>query len=299
MAGPITVGFDGSPQSLAAARWAAREAELRGARLELVQAWPWAAPHLLAADDAVAEGRRWLNHAETELRAMLPEVEVTGTQIPATAVDTLLEASGRASMVVLGSRGLGMLRGFLVGSVSQHVLARASCPVVLVRAPDEAADRTADGTANRTADEPAERTAEVVLGLDLDRPGDEVLGFAFEAAALRGMPLRVIHCWRPPTGDEYRSFTAIAGMDEELTAGEQQRLADAIAPWRAKYPDLEVSPALLRGSAAATLVEAAGRPDLLVVGRRSRRGALGSRLGPVAHAAVHHVHSPVAVVPHG
>lgn len=282
MNGQITVGFDGSPQSLAAAQWAAHEAEIRGKPLELLQAWPWATPHLLGTSDAVAEIRDRLTHAESELQALLPGIGVTAVQMPTTAEDALVAAARHSTMLVLGSRGLTPLRGFLVGSVSQHVLAQAACPVVLVRAPASAS--------------PA--TDEIVLGLDLRHPCDQVIDFAFEAAALRGMTLRVIHAWQPPTASEYMGFAAIPNMDDELAADERHRLTDVIAPWREKYPGVEVATRLLRGSSATTLVETAGRPHLLVVGRRNRHSPLGPHVGHVAHAAVHHVHSPVAVVPY-
>ncbi|WBP84626.1 universal stress protein [Kitasatospora cathayae] len=56
---------------------------------------------------------------------------------------------------------------------------------------------------------------------------------------------------------------------------------------------------LVRGHTAAVLVDTAATARLLVVGRRTRWLPLGTHLGPVAHAAIHHVHCPVEVVPHG
>jgi len=67
-------------------------------------------------------------------------VEVRAAHLPGAAV-TVLEAAGKnATMLLLGSRGLGAVQGFLVGSVSQEVLGRADCPVVLVRAGETIAD---------------------------------------------------------------------------------------------------------------------------------------------------------------
>jgi nucleotide-binding universal stress UspA family protein len=53
------------------------------------------------------------------------------------------------------------------------------------------------------------------------------------------------------------------------------------------------------GSAAVTLLEATPQAGLLVIGRRSRRAPIGPRLGPVAHAVIHHARCPVAIVPRG
>lgn len=283
MNGPIVVGFDGSPESLAASRWAAAEAKLRGLPLELLQAWPWRAPHVLGTPDAVDWGRAQLARREVELNALMDGVEVTALHLPDAPADALVTAAKQATMLVLGSRGLGALRGFLVGSVSQEVLARVTRPTVLVRAQDE--------------DDPPP-TREVVLGLNLRHRCAEVLDFGFEAAQLHGVPLRVVHVWRPLAGSEYLGFAAVPALDRELAATEQQQFAEALAPWRERFPTVAVSTELVPGSPAAALLETVGRPALLVVGRRERHRPLGPHLGPVTHAAIHHAHSPVAVVPY-
>ncbi|GAA2784584.1 universal stress protein [Kitasatospora paracochleata] len=279
---PITVGYDGSPESTAAAQWAVREAELRGLRLELLLAWPWMAEEMLGQPDAVAESRSRLGRQEAELRAQLSTVDVTAVQWTGSAGQALVEAGEHAAMLALGSRGLSTLRGFLVGPVGRHVLERAACPIVLVRP---------------TRDTPRS-TGEVVLGLDLDHHCGGVIAFAFESAALRSVPLRVVHAWRPPGGGDLAP-AVVAELEEEMAADAMERFTAAVEPWREKYPDVTVVASLLRGSPAATLIDAVGRPDLLVVGRRSGAGSGGPHLGPVTEAAVHHVHSPLAVVPYG
>ncbi|MFJ9442463.1 universal stress protein [Kitasatospora sp. NPDC101235] len=282
MTGHVVVGFDGSPESLAAAAWAAREAQRRGLRLDVLQAWP--RPKHLAPGSKPGDrpALAQLAEREGELRALAPEVAVSATSVAADPVEALEAAAQGAALLVLGSHGLGTLRGFLVGSVSQEVLRRAACPVVLVRA---------------GGDEPA---GAVTVGLDLAHPADEVLAFAFEAAALRSAPLRVIHVWSPPAGTEYMSYGAIGGLEGEVSSVERSGLAQALEPWRARHPEVAVTTDLIRGKAAVELVDAAAAARLLVVGRRVRRKPLRHHhLGPVAHAAIHHVHCPVAVVPYG
>ncbi|MCG6494290.1 universal stress protein [Kitasatospora sp. A2-31] len=299
MSGPIVVGFDGSPESVAATGWAAREALLRGLSLELVEAWPWPKADVPGTGDAIAWSRQRLAEKEAELRSVLAAgAEVTSTHVPEDPAEALEAAGRHAAMLVLGSRGLGALRGFLVGSVSQEVLRRAACPVVLVRAEEGPTAPEGPVFGGPAADAAAEGA--VLLGLDLRHDSAEVIAFAFEAARLRSVPLRVVHAWMPPTGSEYMAFAAIGGMDAELSAAEQRQFEAALSPWRERHPRAAVEAELVRGHAAAAVVDAAADgTGLVVVGRRVRHAPVGAHLGPVAHAVIHHVRCPVAIVSYG
>ncbi|MFF7994493.1 universal stress protein [Kitasatospora xanthocidica] len=280
MTGSVVVGFDGSPESLAATEWAAREAHRRGLPVELLQAWPWPKHDVVGSDQSYQRALNRLAEREAELGTLAPGVAVSSSSVTTDPAEALEGAAERAAVLVLGSRGLGTLRGFLVGSVSQEVLRRAACPVVLVRAGEE------------------ESGGPVTVGLDLARPADPVLAFAFEAAALRSAPLRVVHVWAPPAGSEHMSYGAIGGLEGEVSAGERADLAEALESWRARHPEVAVTADLVRGKPAVELVAAAATARLLVLGRRHHRMPRRHHLGPVAHAAIHHVHCPVAVVPY-
>ncbi|MFD5467211.1 universal stress protein [Kitasatospora sp. NPDC127059] len=280
MTGPVVVGFDGSPESLAASEWAVREARRRELRLEILQSWPWPRRDVVGSDETYRLALSRLAEREAALRALAPEVPVSSSTVSTEPAEALEAAARSAGVLVLGSRGLGTIHGFLVGSVSQEVLGRADCPVVLVRAGGGGHD------------------GPVLVGLDLARPADEVLAYAFGAAAVRSTPLRVLHVWAPPAGSEYTSFDAVRSTEKDPSAEERALLAEVLEPWRARYPGVEARAELVRGGAAAAVVEAAATARLLVLGRRMRRGPLGARLGPVAHAAIHHVGCPVAIVPH-
>ncbi|MFD5462837.1 universal stress protein [Kitasatospora sp. NPDC127059] len=280
--GPVIVGFDGSPESLTATEWAAHEAQRRAVPLEVVEAWPWPKRDVVGSDQTYHRALAHLADRESALGGLTPGVAVSSSAVSADPVEALEAASHRAAVLVLGSRGLGTLRGFLVGSVSQEVLRRSACPVVLVRAQHE---------------EPA---GPVVVGIDLAHPAGDVLAFAFRAAALRSAPLRVVHVWSPPAGSEYMAYGAIGGLEGELSSVEWNGLAEALDPLRTRHPDVEVTADLVRGKPAVELVDAAATARLLVLGRRLRHLPLRHHhLGPVAHAAIHHVHCPVAVVPYG
>ncbi|MFE6051432.1 universal stress protein [Kitasatospora sp. NPDC056446] len=279
MTGPVVVGFDGSPESVAATAWAAREARRRDCPLELLQAWPRPERTAADGDHARQQSLERLSARAAELRSTV-EVTVASSQVPGAPAEALEAAARTAALLVLGSRGLGAVRGFLVGSVSQEVLRRAACPVVLVRAGEDRPD------------------GPVLVGVDLAHPMDDVLAFAFDAAARRSAPLRVVHVWSPPVGSEYMAFEAIGSLSGELSAAERTGFTELLEPWRARCPGVAVTADLVRGAPAVALVDAAADARLLVVGRRARRTLLGTHLGPVAHAAIHHVRTPVALVPH-
>ncbi|MFD6624487.1 MULTISPECIES: universal stress protein [Streptomyces] len=141
----IVAGVDGSPTSRDALLWAAEEARLRGAVLRVVCGWEWSSPFNLigpalehAAPDAGTPSMEELTRTRTEelITQTLGEepgvpVEVRVVQGPATGV--LVEASEGATLIVVGTRGHGGLKGAVLGSVSRHVTQHARCNVVVVR----------------------------------------------------------------------------------------------------------------------------------------------------------------------
>ncbi|MFE6828446.1 universal stress protein [Streptomyces sp. NPDC057690] len=297
----ITVGLDGSQESRAAAEWAAREAKLRGLPLKIVQVWepvpePMAQAPLLGEETHQHWTERIPREAAQGLRMRHPGVEVSTEQVSGNPAEALAEAGKSAELLVLGSRGLGGIGGFMVGSVGLSTIAHADRPVVLVRAPEAAADEhEADPVGIPSAATPF---LPVVLGLDIEHPDDTLIEFAFDAARRRATSLRVVHGWNPPP---YYAYGAPANpaLHEALALGDAEALAEAVRPWRQKYPDVEVVEDSRYGSAAVHVVDAARGASLVVVGRRIRRNPFGAHIGHVAHAVLHHSAAPVAVVPHG
>ncbi|MET9294647.1 universal stress protein [Streptomyces sp. NPDC003077] len=288
MPGTITVGLDGSPQALAAADWAAAEAARTGKELRLVHAWLWQPLDIpLALDTDVREkwARNVLNEGRARLAKTFPDLPVGTELVVREPVDALLAEAAEADLLVLGSRGHGTLTGYLLGSVALHVLRQATRPVVMVRDP-----RPAD--AERRLDE-------VVVGVeDTGETGAPVLEFAFAAAAARGATLRAVRAWSIPSVVTW-SLGSLWLADEAggLAPLNQKLLADALAPWREKYPAVKVIEDVEMGSATEVLLSHGGAAALLVVGRRER-GVSPRRIGSVAHAALHHAPGAVAVVPH-
>ncbi|MGW6077666.1 universal stress protein [Streptomyces sp. NPDC055186] len=295
MVSPVVVGVDGSVESLAAAGWAAQEAVRRGRVLRLLHARNWH-PGQDRAELASAGGRqparRVLRAAQEHVRAACPEAPVDDRQVAGPATAALVEAAAGAELLVLGSRGLGPVTGLLLGSVALGVVARATTPVVLVRA----------GTAGEEAEEAAGAAGagrlEVVLGIDVTEPCDEVLAFAFEAARVRQARLRVLHAWRAPD-------RLTLGPGEVGLVGGAQRagewlgfLSAVLQGWREKYPEVEVLQTVVEGRPVDALVKAASGAELLVVGHRLTGRPKVPGTGPVTHAVIRRVGCPVAIVPH-
>ncbi|MES9523568.1 universal stress protein [Streptomyces capoamus] len=300
MSRTVTVGLDDSSESRAAAEWAAREALLRGLPLKIVHVLE-PTPRYVARTPLQDLGsyRQWGEQLACEsadgIRLRHPGIEVTTEQLTGTVADVLCEAAGFAELLVLGSRGLGGLGGFMVGSVSLGVVARAERPVVLVRAGEQAADEHRMDPAGVPS--AAAPFRPVVLGIDVGEPDDTLLAFAFDAAARRNAALRAVHAWpEPPTS--FHGFATDPGLHDSLERGQASLLGKVLRPWRDKFPDVEVIEATRCGSAAQVLVNDSRDASLVVVGRRIRTGSFGPHIGHVTHAALHHIAAPVAVVAH-
>lgn len=276
MGGSVLVGLDGTVSSVAAVRWGAEEAAARGLPLHLLHSWasqPRDVPAGQQADTKQQYGAAALGLAETTAQELRPGLEVTTEEVPEHAVEALLDRGRRATLTVLGSRGHGAIAGFLLGSVSLHVLGRAAFPVVTVREEEPAAVGS---------------RPEIVVGVqdtggcrDSEPDDEAVLDFAFTAADAHGACLRVVR----------------ASPDDaaEPPAGERKVLVEALSPWRTRFPAVDVIAEARPGRVVPVLLAACSRAGLLVIGRRLERSPLP--LGPVVLAVLHHARCPVAVVP--
>ncbi|MFI7355328.1 universal stress protein [Streptomyces avidinii] len=291
MSNRITVGLDGSGVGSAAADWAAEEAELRGAALELVHAEDWAQygpfavplpePRPQWAEDLLSLTRdRLLREHRT--------LDITTRTTKGLAASKVLASSAAdADLLVLGSRGLGAVAGFIVGSTGSATIPETDTPVVLVHSTD-GEDRPLGHADNAGA---------VVLGVDLRSNCDRLLAFACEEADRRGCPLVVVHGWSLPPVFSYAPALD-PGVEKEMAEGLETTLRELLSPWERKYPQLAVDARIVIGQPAIQILDVASGAALVVVGRRIRRPALGARIGPITHAVMHHATSPVAIVAH-
>ncbi len=133
----IVVGVDGSGPSLAALRWAVRQARLTGARVEAVAAWHYPAGDGWAEtgsyEDFEADARQVLAQALTTVGRPEPDVPVDSLVTEGYPGDVLLQVAKGADLLVLGRRGHGAVTSALIGSVSLHCVTHAHCPVVVLR----------------------------------------------------------------------------------------------------------------------------------------------------------------------
>ncbi|MGW2022924.1 universal stress protein [Streptomyces decoyicus] len=296
MTRPVTVGVDGSPAGLAAADWGAREAQLRDAPLRLVHAWEWQ-PFAHAPPAGPEAARRWSEGVPREVTDQLhhryPDLGITADLLTGPPPEMLCAAAKEAELLVIGTAGVGRLAGFLLGSVAMATAAHAEQPVVLVRAP------RLDGDEHPGQGPVSLSGRGVVVGLDLGHPGEEVIRFSFDAAALRASPLLVVHGWNPPGYYGVHSIGAYPSWAAAIEAEQTETLRNVLRPWRERYPAVEVVEQAAIGQPAHHLLEAAADAGLVVIGRRAPSlKASPFRIGHIAHAVLHHCPAPVAVVPH-
>ncbi len=133
----IVAGIDGSPSSLLALEWAARQADLTGSDLEVVVAWEW--PENLGWSvvpegfDPAQDAAKMLEPILKSLRAEHPSITVRAKITEGHPAPILIAASHGAELLVVGSRGHGEFLGMLIGSTSEHCVTNAACPVVVFR----------------------------------------------------------------------------------------------------------------------------------------------------------------------
>ena len=288
--GAVVVGFDGSPESWTAVGVGAWEAERRARPLTLVHGYfdrlPYAAygwsPYQPVVEDVLADTRAMLADAAKTVSGDHPELSIHTRLLAGGGASTLVQASSAASLIVVGARGHGGFAGLSIGSVAAQTAAHATCPVMVIRRPDDATD--ADVL----------KAGPVVVGIDRSEHDRGALEFAFEEATLRGVPVIGVHVWwfagdlgeRP---DEYDEAV--------LDTAAQRVVAEAMAEMSQRYPGVAVEHRPIRAmNPTVVLLEQSAHAGLVVVGCRGRGGFASLLLGSVGRDLIGHAESPVAVV---
>ncbi|RMB80368.1 universal stress protein [Streptomyces shenzhenensis] len=285
---PVVAGVDGSPSSLDAVATAAHEAAVRGTGLRLIHAFGWPSippppggpPWSPAAAGVREQVDSTLAEAEQRAREAAPRVDIAREVTVGEPLMVLEIESRTASLVVVGSRGLGAFGSLLLGSTAVHLAAHAHCPVLVVR-----------GRPNPTGP--------VLLAVDGSPAGERAVEFAFAEASMRGAGLLALYVWNTwnERADEgpAEPVNLVAGI-ERLREEEQRLLDETLSPHLTRYPRIPVERRLVRSRIRPALIEASREAQLVVTGARGRGGFAGLLLGSVSQALLHHAHCPVAVI---
>ncbi|WIM92952.1 universal stress protein [Actinoplanes oblitus] len=280
----VVVAADGTDASRAAIRWAAAEAQRREWPLRVVHVldWNWGGARFDVAGHEYETARRHADAlvagAARQARETAPKIEVETDVLIGDAAAQLIIDSESAELMVLGHRGHGGFAGLRLGSVSQRVATHARCPVVVVRG----------GTGNDARP--------ITAGVDDSDAADGVLETAFAAAHQRGVDLVVIRSYTPPFPHYRGSLPPAQVHTPAQDAAEHTRLAERVAPWQAKYPDVTVEMLVSHDSAAAVLVGVSHSAQLVVVGSRGHGVIAGTLLGSTGLQLLHHAECPVLIV---
>lgn len=274
-AGSIVVGYDASAHADRALAWAADQANLEHRTLVVVKAapeddartaivlgsgvLPVPATELLRYAQDVADRGVGLAHARH------PDLDVVARAVLADPRHELAGLSGSAAMVVVGSRGHGAVASGLLGSVGAHLARHAECAVAVCR----------PGNPGLVHDG-------VAVAADATAGSHPVLEQAFRQASLRSLPLTVVHCV----------------SDDDLVEDARRTLAETVAGFGEKFPDVSVTIHLSAGSVGAALRR--DRPWHLVVVGRHPLDSVTRRFSHVtATEVLEHSDATVVVVPQG
>ncbi len=280
----VVVGWDGSDDARHAADWAAAEAQLHGAALVLVHAVetpdPAATADLAAARGALAAAGSAVREGHAGLAV---STIVTGP--PAAA--SLLDSAGGALLTVVGGWGAGRAPGVPIGSVAFCVASTSQSPVAVVR-PEHAW--------------PTRRPVAVAMDGPVAPQG--ALDFAFAEADRRNVRLHVVHVRHDAAIDGAFPYQVVrdpvvpaapAPRNPASTWEDRSALLLQLAPWQQRHPRVHVTPVILFGSPAATLLDYSHGTDLLVIGDAGRGVNSGLFLGSTGQTLLHRSACPVVV----
>ncbi|MBB5157528.1 universal stress protein [Saccharopolyspora phatthalungensis] len=284
----VVVGFDLTEPSRRAVRWAAREASSRRRPLLLVHVltWPFEehTPIKVPGEGDVLEPlqkilRQELAELRDECREIDAELEVRNDMPFGDPAEVLGELAADAELLVLGGPRIEVELGVLGSSSAELLTRRAGAPVVVVRGDREHPD-----------------TAPVVVGVDGSPASKLAIGFAYDFAARHGSELVAVHAWSDLPLDPFARVQQWELPWHEVRNDAEEVLAESLAGWGERYPDVSVRRAVTPEKPVEALFREAQDASLLVVGSHGRGRIRRTLLGSVSHAVVNRAPCPVAVL---
>lgn len=283
----VVVGTDGSPAALLGVRWAAREARRLGTGLlvtHVTPGYPISGPALPVIPDGTLRqyGAELLETAAALAREEAPDVRVDVALVDGGRVSGLVEVARGAALLVLGTEHRSLAEKVWTGSTVTGVAARATCPVVVVRA-----------EVDSSAGDDGVEHGRIVVGWKSAAHAHELLSAGFALARSRSAELVVVHAWKlAPYYDDVVSDRAARA---EWRARETELVEEVLGDFRERYPDVRVRVDVVHEQPAAALVAASASADRLLL-VRPVHGALLHHLGPVARAVLRESRCPVEVL---
>ncbi len=282
----VVVGVDGSAASTAAVCWAAHDAVIRGLRLTLIHvvnptASPWTQAPLLNdfTEWQQNEGRRVLAHALKIARDTTDGASSTAIEselVVSAAAPALIAVSKHAKLVVVGTTGHGAMARTILGSVSSGLVRHAHCPVAVITERSPEMLGAAEGP--------------VLVGIDGSPSSKVATAIAFDEASRRGADVIALHAWSD------KEVFELPGVDWSAVEAEEERiLAEALAGWQERYPDVRVRRVIVCERPAHALIDRSESAQLVVVGSHGRGRLTGALLGSVSNAVVQALLVPTIV----
>jgi nucleotide-binding universal stress UspA family protein len=296
---PVLVGLDGSANAELAMWWAADIAVAAKRPLRLLTSYSlpvmvglgaaagYMGPMLTSEEihQIDAAHRQAIEQAKTKVLAAHPDLVIETYLDQGSPATALLKASEDASMIVLGTRGIGATHALVLGSVSYAVAHRAKCPVVLI---PESSDRSKPGR--------------VVVGVDGSKNSIEAAIWALHFAESQNRSVELVSAWHYPYAAMSPEIGMVMGPDiEELRSAmlrDARKIVQAVKQQLsvAEGSTTSITTDVVEGSTTEALIEHAQPQDYLVVGSRSRSMLAAALLGGTTLAIAHRSRSPIVIV---
>jgi len=282
---PVVVGVDGSRSCPSAVDIAAREAARRGSPLLIVHVWPGRYTGVFRGRGVIpslADGRHLLDLTARRAGLAAAGLAVSTQLLDGGAAQLLTDCSQRASLLVVAHRDQVLTRPSW-GSTAAYLAHHSACPLLVHRGA-------------------VHRDGPVAAAVSARPSGVATLGYAFAEAALLGTRLVVIHMWTRPGAADGPVPAVVAGGYAAERRQAEETLAEAVAGWSARFPDVAVDRLVVPDLDMAFTIERASQRGRLLVAGIGRRGRFAELLygafapGP---GALRRATCPVVLVPPG